>query len=109
MTLPTGRHSGTRQRQGAAMGESTTDSTQQPAAAEATTTLELLRLAMLPGIGPRTITTLLGRFGSPQAIWKASDQALRAVPGIGSQLLHKIRHAADHVDAEAIMQWCQEA
>ncbi len=91
------------------MGESSTEAKQQPGADDAAALLELLRLAMLPGLGPRTIASLLDRFGSPQAIWKASDQALLEAPGIGRQLLHKLRHAADHVDAEAIVRWCQAA
>lgn len=67
-----------------------------------------LRLAMLPGVGPRTLAELLDRFGSATAVLSADPQALASVPGVGKKLVQTIRHADDYVDLEAIVQWCQE-
>ncbi len=61
---------------------------------------------MLPGIGPRILTDLLDSFGSPQAILAGSQAELTAVPGVGSTLATRIRHAQDHVAAQSIIDWC---
>ena len=65
-----------------------------------------LRLAMLPGVGPRTLADLIERFGSPEAVLSADSASLLAVRNLGPKLVNVIRNAADHVDVEAIMQWC---
>lgn len=67
-----------------------------------------LRLAMLPGVGPRTLAALIEVFGSAQAALVASENELAAVPGVGSRLVHTIRTADHHVDTESILQWCRE-
>lgn len=69
--------------------------------------LTWLRLTMLPGIGPRILTDLLACFGSPQAVLAGSHAELTAVPGVGSTLATRIRHAHDHVAAQSIIDWCQ--
>ncbi|PAY17474.1 DNA-protecting protein DprA [Rhodopirellula sp. SM50] len=70
-------------------------------------TVSTLRLSMLPGIGPRTLTILLDTFGSPRRVLAAGNSQLAAVPGVGPKLIHTIRTAADHVDTDSILQWCQ--
>ncbi|WP_068134516.1 DNA-processing protein DprA [Roseimaritima ulvae] len=70
------------------------------------TCLTWLRLTMLPGIGPRILTDLLHCFGSPQAVLAGSHAELTSVPGVGSTLANRIRHAEDHVAAQSIIDWC---
>lgn len=69
--------------------------------------VDRLRLAMLPGVGPRTLADLLEHFGSPAAVLGADADALSAVRGIGPKLVSVIRHADDHVDVVAILDWCR--
>lgn len=64
---------------------------------------------MLPGLGPRTLTSLLEHFHSPRSVLAASEPALAEVPGVGAALIRKIRHADDYVDADGITSWCAEA
>jgi DNA processing protein len=67
-----------------------------------------LQLSMLPGIGPRILTSLLERFGSPAGVLAATGPELAAVDGVGAKLIHAIRTAGHHVDVEAILRWCRE-
>lgn len=69
-------------------------------------TLETLRLSMLSGLGPRTLTALIEHFGSPRAVLSASGSELAAVPGVGPKMVHTIRTASHHVDTESIIDWC---
>lgn len=68
--------------------------------------LASLTLAMLPGVGPRTLVALLERFGHAKAVLKADDDSLRTVRGVGPRLIHAIRTHDHHVDTESILQWC---
>ncbi|MCG8653959.1 MAG: DNA-processing protein DprA, partial [Pirellulales bacterium] len=65
-----------------------------------------LQLAMLPGLGPRTLASLLDRFGHCGAVLAASRDELVTVNGVGPKLVHAIATASDHVDVDAIIQWC---
>ncbi len=67
-----------------------------------------LRLAMLPGIGPRTLTDLLARFSTPADVLAADAASLQSVRNVGPKLVSAIRHAEDHVDVPWIMQWCRD-
>lgn len=67
-----------------------------------------LRLALLPGLGPRTLSDLLERFETAAAVLAADPAALRAVRGVGPKLVSAITHASDHVDVAWILQWCQD-
>lgn len=67
-----------------------------------------LRLAMLPGVGPRILADLLERFGTAADVLAADPAALRAVRNVGPKLVSAIRHADDHVDVPWIIQWCSE-
>ncbi|MEM9644935.1 MAG: DNA-processing protein DprA [Planctomycetota bacterium] len=69
---------------------------------------ETIQLAMLPGLGPRTLTGLLNQFGSAGAVLQAGAEALHRVPGIGPRLAHTIRTAGDHLDVNALLNWCKE-
>ncbi len=83
---------------------SPTDSSPAPAAVTEAT----LRLAMLPGVGPRTLAALIDVFGSAANVLSASGAELAAVPGVGKRLVHTIRTADHHVDTAAILRWCRE-
>ncbi|WP_182865620.1 DNA-processing protein DprA [Stieleria mannarensis] len=71
-------------------------------------TISTLRLAMLPGIGPRTLTALIDALGSPQQVLDAAPDQLAVVPGVGPKLIHTIRTASHHVDTESIVAWCRD-
>lgn len=63
---------------------------------------ERLLLHLVPGLGPRLTAALLGRFGSPEGVLRASPQQLGEVPHIGQKLaesLHRAMRSAD-VDGE---------
>lgn len=70
--------------------------------------VQTLLLAMLPGIGPRTLTALVDAFGSPAKVLAASGPELACVPGVGPKLIHAIRTATHHVDVDSIIQWCDQ-
>jgi len=61
---------------------------------------------MLPGVGPRTLADLIERFGSAEAVLAADSASLSTVRNVGPKLVNVIRNAGDHVDVEAILQWC---
>jgi DNA processing protein len=67
-----------------------------------------LRLAMLPGLGPRTLAELLARFGTSANVLAAESAALQTVRNVGPKLIAAIRHADDHVDVSWIVDWCDE-
>lgn len=67
-----------------------------------------LRLSLVSGIGPRLRQVLLERFGSPAAIFAASQSDLRSVPGIGTKLASAIRQAREEIDVAAEMEFCRK-
>ncbi len=69
---------------------------------------DVLRLALVPGIGPRLRQALLAQFGSPAAVLKAAPSQLREVPGIGPKLSSEIARAADTIDAEEELDYCRQ-
>lgn len=68
---------------------------------------DILRLSLAPGVGPRLRQSLLERFGSPTAIFAASQSELRSVPGIGAKLASVLRRARDEIDVAAEMELCR--
>lgn len=71
-------------------------------------TYATLKLAMLPGLGPRTLTALLDRFGTAGAVLAATSDELAVVQGVGQKMVHTIRTADHHVDLDSVLRWCQE-
>jgi DNA processing protein len=69
--------------------------------------IDLLRLSLIPGIGPRMRMALLERFGSPAAVLAAAPHELRTVKGIGPKLLDKILQADSEGDARAMIESCR--
>jgi len=67
-----------------------------------------LRLSLVSGVGPRIRQDLLDCFGSADAIFAASSQQLRQVPGVGSKLSNSILRATEEVDIETELQLCQD-
>ncbi|MGH7140445.1 MAG: DNA-processing protein DprA, partial [Pirellulales bacterium] len=68
---------------------------------------DTLRLSLTPGVGPRLRQSLLERFGSPSAIFAASQSELQSVPGIGAKLASVLRRARDEIDVAAEMELCR--
>ncbi len=66
-----------------------------------------LRLAMVPGVGPRTRRLLLDRFGSSEAVLTATPSELRSVEGVGPKLTARILAARDEVDVEGLIALCR--
>ncbi len=62
-----------------------------------------LRLARAPGIGPRTLSQMLARFGSPEAILGASAAELRTIPGMGPGRVRTLQDNTLAVQAEREM------
>jgi DNA processing protein len=61
----------------------------------------LLALHLVPGIGPRLTAALLERFGSADAVLRATAQELCEVPHIGPRLADQIREAMTRADVNA--------
>lgn len=68
---------------------------------------DLLQLALLPGVGPRTLQVLLAQFGQPATCLAAPTDELRQVPGVGPKLAHAIAHADLHLDADRLIADCR--
>ncbi len=49
-------------------------------------TIAVLRLSLIPGLGPVRLTNAMNLLGSPDAVLNASTHALRRVPGIGPKV-----------------------
>lgn len=54
----------------------------------------LLRLAVVPGIGPARLSALLRRFGSAERVLGASEADVAALPGFGPGLVRRVASAA---------------
>ncbi len=70
--------------------------------------VDVLRLALISGVGPRIRKALLERFGSARAALAAAPSELRAVHGVGPKLTHKIAGAEQEIDVEAEIALCRE-
>jgi DNA processing protein len=70
--------------------------------------LAALRLAMVPGVGPKTRRALLERFGSEEAVLAAAPSELREVPGVGPKLTGRIAAARHERDAEGELALCRQ-
>ncbi|HVU88372.1 MAG TPA: DNA-processing protein DprA [Pirellulales bacterium] len=68
-----------------------------------------LRLAMVPGIGPRMTVALLQHFGSAAAVLAAAPSDLRTVQGIGTKLSQAIARAPASEDAEREIERCRRS
>lgn len=70
--------------------------------------LDMLRLTLVPGVGSRTLQTLLERFGSPGEVFQASLSELREVDGVGPKVSAAIVAGRHSQEAEQQLQRCRE-
>ncbi len=70
--------------------------------------IHTLRLALVPGVGPKTRRALLDRFGSAEAVLGAPPSQLREVEGVGPKLSGRIAGAWREIDAETEIALCRE-
>jgi len=68
----------------------------------------ILRLAMVSGIGPRTRKLLLERFGSSSAVLQAAPSELREVPGVGPKLCQRIAFAEKEINVAEELEFCHQ-
>lgn len=71
--------------------------------------VDVLRLALIPGVGPRLRQALLAKFGDPAGVLAACQSELRETPGVGSKLAARIAAAREEVDAEGEIELCRRA
>ncbi|MDQ3555852.1 MAG: DNA-processing protein DprA, partial [Gemmatimonadota bacterium] len=55
----------------------------------------LLRIALVPGVGPARLAALLRRFGSPERVLGASAQEVGRIPGFGGETVRRLGAAAE--------------
>lgn len=80
-----------------------------PDAGEDRRLLDLLCLALIPGIGPLTSRALLDSFEEPGKVLAASLSDLKRVPGVGPKLAEKIVSARKEMDPEVELKRCRQA
>jgi DNA processing protein len=66
-----------------------------------------VRLALVPGVGPRIRQALLERYETPARVLSAPAGELRQVPGVGAKLSAAIAQARAEIDAEAELVRCR--
>lgn len=71
--------------------------------------LDVLRLNLVPGLGPRTYQCLLEYFGSPRAILNASVSQLREVSNVGPKLAMSIATHGTEAAARAELASARDA
>jgi DNA processing protein len=69
--------------------------------------VDTLRLALVPGVGPRLRQALLERFETPSDVLAAALSDLRSVQGIGPKLAGSIAASSDNAEAEAQIELCE--
>jgi DNA processing protein len=70
--------------------------------------LDMLRLNLVPGVGPRVRQALLDRFGDAGEVLKARSHDLRHVPGIGPKLAMAILDHRDPAPAQRELARCRD-
>lgn len=68
----------------------------------------LLRLALVPGVGPGRMAALVRYFGSAERVLSAAAPAVAALPGFGAELVRRIQRARG-AEAEARLERALEA
>ena len=69
--------------------------------------LDLIQLAMVPGVGPQISRVLLERFGSAGSVLNANRGQLLGVTGVGPKIADKILRARQDFDASAELALCR--
>ena len=70
--------------------------------------IDMLRLNLVPGVGPRMRQALLDHFGDAGKVLSARSHDLRCVPGIGSKLALAILDENDPATAERELARCRQ-
>lgn len=70
--------------------------------------LSALRLHLVPGVGPRTMETLLTAFGSAERVLAATETELLSIDGVGPKLANAIRRSHHSDEAEQELARCYE-
>ena len=70
--------------------------------------VDLLRLSLVPGIGPKTMSSLMEYFNDPKTILETDSTTLQEVPGIGPKLAREISLATKTINVDAVVNLCQE-
>ena len=70
---------------------------------------DLIRLTLVPGVGPLTARALLERFGTATEVLNATSSRLRDIPGIGPKVADKIARARAESDAGFELDLCRKA
>jgi DNA processing protein len=69
---------------------------------------DMLRLSLVPGVGPVLRKALLDQFGSAARVLDAAPSELRLVPGVGQKLSLAIARAREQIDAESELELCRQ-
>jgi len=67
-----------------------------------------IRLASVPGVGPRSRRALLARFGSAEAVLAARPADLAQVPGVSRKVVEAIVAGGDDRYADGVLGLCRE-
>lgn len=67
----------------------------------------VLRLNMVPGVGPRTFARLLETFGTAEQVFGAKGSDLQAIPGIGAALASAILTAPQQIAIDDEIESCE--
>jgi DNA processing protein len=78
-----------------------------PEAAEDQQLIDALRLALVPGLGPRLQRSLLGRFGTAAAVFEATLEELQRVPHLGPKVARALREHRDAAAAGLELERCR--
>ena len=79
-----------------------------PSSARQEELVDLLRLSLVSGVGPRIRRALLDRFDTPANVLAAAPSQLRDVPGVGQKLAERIVAAGEEIDAEGEIALCRQ-
>lgn len=62
-----------------------------------------LALELIPGVGNRGIKQLISYCGSASEVFKASNNRLQSIPGVGDKMASAIKHFSSFKEAESII------
>ncbi len=69
--------------------------------------IHLISLTMQSGLGPRTLSALLEKFGTAASILAASTPELLSIHGVGENTVKQIREANELDQAAEVLRWCE--
>ena len=82
--------------------------TDEHSAATKSVNHDLLRLSLIPGIGPKTVSSLFERFSDADTILSASPDQLQTVSGVGPKLAKEVALARRTINVDAVIQLCEQ-